>query len=315
MYKVLHGVLTIPQNFQYMMERFIPSLIHVKELEGSNFEYNFHLYAQGLSDAEYESIEHALANVGLDGRAQVTRASFNSTDTRETFGNYLKNRRNAFLKGYDFYISTDDDFEFVEGSFEAYKISLQYLVDNPACCVVMSTGYMGSNDERNLNPRPYRGLVWMNRGLVLRNMEKDLPELYDTCVSREMLNKNKVTFDDWVLPLYPMIHGYYPAKQFKCPTRHYHIAPPITEDSYNKTRTIPNHVKDYFRWKIGRSKAYTIEQWLETDDYPFFKNMFNLPSDFDLTHDKINKFIYPDELWLSQNYRPIAKSKFGKSEL
>lgn len=312
MYKVLHGVLTIPQNFQYMMERFIPSLIHVKELEGSNFEYNFHLYAQGLSDAEYESIEHALANVGLDGRAQVTRASFNSTDTRETFGNYLKNRRNAFLKGYDFYISTDDDFEFVEGSFEAYKISLQYLVDNPDCCSVMGTSPMGSGGK-DWTPTPYRGLTWMNRGMILRNMENDLPELYDTCISREMLSWDKVTFDDWAVPLHPMTQGYYSAKQFKTPTRHYHMAPGMSVEDYEKSRTIPSHVKDFFRWKLARTDVYTIEQWKETDDYPFFKEMFQLPENFDLTYDKIAKHIWQSDKFINEVYKPAAIARFGQS--
>lgn len=304
------GILTIPQNFKYVTERLVPSMEHARELRGSNYDLTLHMYVQGYTDEQADALRLSLDALGI--KYQLTFAPFISMDTRENFGNYLKNRRNAFLSGYDYYMMIDDDMEFVEGSFSAYKESLVYMDQNPDCCSVMGTSPMGSGGK-DWTPQAYRGLTWTNRGLILRNMEMILPDKYDTCISREMLSWNKVTFDDWSVPLHPLTEGFYSAKQFKTPTRHYHIAPGVSPEDYEKLRTIPSHVKDYFRWKLCRQDVYTIDQWKETDDFHFFKAMFQLPDNFDLTYDMIAKYIWQSDKFINEVYKPAAIKRFGKS--
>jgi hypothetical protein len=318
--RVLHGILVTPNTYQFVMDILLPGIeSHIDELAGPSecngprYDYTLHLYCQGFTQAQQVAITKDVDVITRRSNVHsiLNFADFMSID--QLGGNWVRSRVRSLVRGYDYYIVTDDDFEFVKNSFKAYRECLDHLVANSDCASIMCAGALGSGGRQDFEVAPYRGLLWTNRGCVYRNLELVMPDDYNTVVANKLLEMETSIFDDISIQMYPMRHGFYTAKQFKNPTRHYHMPPPATAEMLNSPR-IPARVRPYFQYKVGRSAVYDFEAWNGSDECDLFREMTDVAKATTIDYSSVGNLMVCSKSFLA-TYRAAAIERFGEAKL
>lgn len=303
MARVCHSIITIPQMYNFVLDILVPSIN--KYYLDLKHDYKLNIVTQGLTEYQVNKLY-----LTIECPCNIINVPFIAlAERKEALSIRQKIRQLSFIPDYDYYIVTDDDFEFGDNSFSQYRKCCDYLESNKDCCVVTCSGYLGG--YRNLEVAPTKYLAWMNKGLVFRNLERDLPDKFNVITDKRVLDWS-TCFDDWNLCYLPMDYGYHTAKLFNVDTKHYHLSAHIPDDKFETS--IPKKIQPYLKWKTQRNPStYTVDDWKLTEEYKFYKNVFGLPDTFSFTYKNFSKLKLSKD-FISQ-YRQTSKLRFNKSRL
>ncbi len=195
------------------LSKMIPSLVNLMLVDNLKFLVNL----QGYSDDELLEISGAFDQVIKCNSTWEYNLLNNPKYNQDTLS-MVRIRNDAMIidPNLEYYIYTDDDIVYHDGSGKRYSFILTKMKENPGLGMVMSAGFLGGYnyvDKLKLSCSKH----WMNnRGLIFRNLHYDKSPIYPDYV----LDNHRGGFEDMLVAVSELSSGYALATDFNNPASH-----------------------------------------------------------------------------------------------